>query len=494
MRTVNRREFLQQSANAAIRMGLASALASPLLPPAAHAVAAFAATDDLRQQIGSEGTVLPPSHPQFGVYRAGFNRRIQAPAPLVLVRCLSADAAAKTILWARQHGTAVRVRSGGHSYEGFSQGPGVVIDTRPMNRIEVDAQNGTATVGAGATLGDVYQALSQHGVTIPAGTCPTVGVAGLALGGGYGFLSRKLGLTCDQLLSLRLVTAEGRTLDVSAGENSDLFWACRGAGGGSFGVVTQLHFRLYPIDRVTTFSLRWSPSRAHGAVQAFQDWAPGVADELTANLTLTATPAGVQRVAINGQFVGPATDLPRLLRPLFALGVPERQTITTQSFMDAVRQFAGHGTPQPEFFKAKSDFLTQPLTNSGIQVLLRSLPAVPGGVVVSFDPYGGAINRVPVDATAFCHRAPTLTCIQYYSAWQTPAATAQRLRGMRALYAAMRPSMSGGAYVNYCDLDLKNWQEAYWGGNFARLTRIKRACDPENVFNHPQSIPVGGPP
>ena len=165
--------------------------------------------------------------------------------------------------------------------------------------------------------------------------------------------------------------------------------------------------------------------------------------------------------------------------------------IATRSFIEAVHQFAGHGTPRPEFFKAKSDFLQQPLTRSGIQALLHALPWVPGGVVVSFDPYGGAINRLPSDATAFCHREPTLACIQYHSAWQTPAATAQRVHGLRALYAAMRPYMSGGAYVNYCDLDLQNWSEAYWGRNFARLTQIKRAYDPENIFQHPQSIPVG---
>src|SRR5262249_4912276 len=126
MRTVNRREFLKQSANATIRVGLASALASPLALPAAHAAAASAATDDLRQQIGSAGTVLPPSHPQFGVYRAGFTRRIQAPAPLVLVRCLSADAVAKAVLWARQPRTTGRVRTGGHPYTRLPHGTGVL--------------------------------------------------------------------------------------------------------------------------------------------------------------------------------------------------------------------------------------------------------------------------------------------------------------------------------------------------------------------------------
>ncbi len=491
MRRIDRREFLKQSGNVAIQVGLASAFLSPPLLQAARAVAPVVSIGDLQQQIGSEGTVLLPAHPKFGAYRAGFNRRIHTPAPTAIVLCTSANAIAKTILWARQNQTPVRMRSGGHSYEGFSQGSGLVIDTRLMNKIEVDTQNQTATVGAGATLEGVYHSLYQHRLTIPAGTCPTVGIAGLALGGGYGFLARKLGLTCDQLLLLQIVTAEGKILNASASENSALFWACRGAGGGSFGVVTQLHFRLHPVDQVTPLSLQWPASQAQRVIQAFQDWVPGVADELTCGLTLNATPAGLQKVEISGQFIGSPTDLHRLLRPLLALGALVQQTIAPRSFIDAVSLFAGHSTPQPKFFKAKSDFMKQPLTSEGIQALLRSMPRVPGGVVVSFDPYGGAINRVPSDATAFFHREHTIACIQYHSAWQTSATTAQHLRGMRALYAAMRPYMSGGAYFNYCDLELKNWQAAYWGSNFARLTQIKRAYDPQNVFNHPQSIPVG---
>jgi hypothetical protein len=237
--------------------------------------------------------------------------------------------------------------------------------------------------------------------------------------------------------------------------------------------------------------LRWPASQAHRALEAFQDWAPGVADELTCSLTLTATPAGVQQVELNGQFVGPPSNLPRLLLPLRAVGIPAKQIIVRRSFLEAVAQFAGHQPPQPEYFKAKSDFLTQPLTTSGIQTLLRALACVPGGVVLSVDPYGGAINRVPSATTAFCHRGPTLACLQYYSAWQSPAATAPRLRGMRALYAALRPYMSGGAYCNYCDLDLPHWPEAYWGRHVTKLRQIKRAYDPDNVFHHPQSIPVG---
>jgi FAD/FMN-containing dehydrogenase len=491
MQRIDRREFLKQSGSAALQAGLAAARFPPALLQAAHAVAAFASSDELQHHLGSEGIVLLPTHPQFRAYRVGFNRRIQAPAPLAIVLCSSANAVAKAVLWARQHDATLHLRSGGHCYEGFSQGPGVVIDTRLMNEIEVDAQNGTATIGAGSTLGDVYQRLSQHGFTIPAGTCPTVGIAGLTLGGGYGMLSRKLGLTCDQLLSLQIVTANGRILNASAAENSDLFWACRGAGGGSFGVVTQLQFRLYPVDHVATFFLRWSASQALAVIQAFQDWAPGAADDLTCSLILRATPASVQRVEVSGQFIGSPMNLSRLLRPLLTIGVPRRQLIATRSFMDAVHQFAGPGTPQSEFFKAKSDFMKEPLSNGGIQALLRFLPRVPGGVVVNFDPYGGAINRVPGEATAFCHRAHTIACIQYYSVWQSPAVTMQRLRGMRALYAAMRPYMSGGAYINYCDLDLELWPEAYWGSNFARLTQIKRTYDPENVFHHAQSIPVG---
>jgi FAD/FMN-containing dehydrogenase len=345
MRRIDRREFLQQSGYAALQVGLATARFPPALLQSAYAVATSASRDTLQYQLGAEGTVLLPSHPRFSAYRATFNRRIEAPAPLAIVLCTSANAVAQAILWARQHQVPIRMRSGGHSYEGFSQGPGLVIDTRLMNTIVVDAQRGTATIGPGATLGDVYQTLYQYGFTIPAGSCPTVGIAGLALGGGYGFLSRKLGLACDQLLSLQIVTAEGKIVDANMSDHADLFWACRGAGGGSFGVATRFHFRLHPIGPVTTVHLRWPASQAHRALEAFQDWAPGVADELTCSLTLTATPAGVQQVELNGQFVGPPSNLPRLLLPLRAVGIPAKQIIVRCSFLEAVAQFAGHQPP-----------------------------------------------------------------------------------------------------------------------------------------------------
>src|SRR2546428_609028 len=155
-RRIDRREFLKQSGKAALQAGLAGALLSPRLLKAAHGVAARASSAELQHHLGAEGTVLLPPHPQFSVYRAGFNRRIQAPAPVAIVLCSSANAVAKAIRWARQNHATLRLRSGGHSYEGFSQGPGVVLDTRLMNQIEVNAQNGTAMIGAGATLGDVY--------------------------------------------------------------------------------------------------------------------------------------------------------------------------------------------------------------------------------------------------------------------------------------------------------------------------------------------------
>lgn len=487
---LRRREFLKRGGLAIAHASMAATLLRSPLVKSALAAPLPASIDELRRELGAEGTLLLPGSAEFARGRKGFNLRINAPAPEGIVLCKTAQAVQKSVVWARENGVAIRMRSGGHSYEGFSQGPGLLIDTRLMNSISVDSQSGTGHIGAGAKLGQIYEALSRHGMAIPAGTCLTVGVAGVTTGGGYGMLSRKLGLSCDQLLSLQIVTADGRILDASAAENAQLFWACRGGGSGSFGVVTRLGFHLNPVNQVRVFTLHWRVGSAPEVLRAFQEWAVQVSDNLSSHLTLNATPTGLKSVRLSGQFTGTRAALESALRPLLGIGGLQSRTDVSMPFIKAVHHFAGSDNPPPVLFKAKSDFMKEPLSDEGIQTLLRSMRLVPGAVSVIFDNYGGAINRVASDATAFFHRRPTIACVQYYTQWSSPSATPQRLAGMRALYAAMRPHMSGGAYFNYCDLDLADWPRAYWGDNLERLKQVKRAFDGGNLFNHPQSISV----
>jgi FAD/FMN-containing dehydrogenase len=452
------------------------------------------------------GDVVVRGAPGYDAARVLYDTRFDAIKPRAVVFCESLQDVQRTVRWARRHKVRIVARSGGHSYGGYSTTTGVVVDVSRINRVTLDARR-RAVVGAGAKLIDVYDALWRHGRTIPAGTCPTVGIAGLTFGGGIGLAARKFGLTCDNLVEATVVLADGRAVVCNARERTDLFWALRGGGGGTFGIVTQLVFRTYPVDKVVTYALEWPWSDAKLVVQAWQKLAPHAPDGLFSvlNLSAVAGTRSLPRITCAGQFFGSEERLRTLLRPLSQTGRPSRFSVTTRTYMDAQRMWAGcsgtiaecHLQPQGQLgratFKAKSSYARRPLSARGIDTLIRQIEARQttgtGSGIILLDSYGGAINRVKKSATAFVHR-DALFSMQYLAYWESSAAADPNLRWLRNFYAAMRPYVSPFAYQNYIDPDLKSWAQAYYGSNLPRLVAVKRRYDPANVFRSPQSIPV----
>lgn len=447
------------------------------------------------------GTVVTPSSAAYGRDKVLVNSRFDGTHPRAIVYCESAEDVERTVRWARKHAIRIVPRCGGHSYAGYSTtGEGVVVDVSRMRHVHV--RNGIATVGAGARLIDVYTALAAHGLTVPAGSCPTVGIAGLALGGGVGYAGRKFGLTCDNLAGLSLVTAHGKLLDCNAHEHADLFWGSRGGGGGNFGITTSFRFRTHRVGDVAYYEIAWPWSDAARATRAWQDFAPHAPDALFSTLYMaTGAPRGPGTkpvVSSGGQFFGSETELRSLIAPLVAAGTPIRVTVGTLPYLDAIMRWAGchplercHAVGQLRF-KGKSDYVDTPLTNAGVGTLLAGLETSQastslGGAALIFDASGGAINRVRPAETAFVHRH-SLFSIQYFSSWVGDGSG--DLRWSRNLYAAMRPHVSGFAYQNYIDPDLRSWKHAYYGSNLRRLVEVKRKHDPHNVFHFRQSIPT----
>jgi FAD/FMN-containing dehydrogenase len=475
MRQVTRRALIKRLA--------ASAISAPAVLLARRAKAQLPPLPDLP---ASDALLLRAGDGQFAQYQPAFNTRTML-TPQLRALCKNARAVGVMVDWCRSNDLDFAVRCGGHSYEGFSQSSSVVIDTRWINSIAVDAATRTATVGAGASLGELYKAIAPHGFAFPGGSCPTVGVSGHALGGGYGYLARPFGLACDNLLSAELVNAQGQLVQADAQQNADLFWACRGGGGGSFGVATGYRLRLLKVATVLTFNIRLSLSvaRAVAIMKEWQAWAPHAPQTIDSNFVIQKGTNGTIEVRCGGQSTGTSQELRR------ELGFISSALPVQRSFIDAVNYFAGPNgwTYASAPMKGKSDYATSPLTDEGLATLMNGVSRA-SDIYVICDSYGGAIANIAPDATAFAHRSGTLYCLQYGSAWTSPSDTNQRLKDMRDFYATMRPYVSGAAYVNYCDLDLTDWQNAYWGQNLARLKQIKSAFDPDNVFHHAQSVPL----
>lgn len=467
-------------------------VAAALAAPAALRGVRAAPLPPLPNIAPEDAVFALPGSPLYESTLPAYNLRTQLkPAARILAK--TPRGLRQALSWLRDGGVEFALRSGGHSFEGLSQSRSAVLDTRLMNNLAFDAREKRLTVGAGVSLGQIYRFVAPRGFGFPGGSCPSVGISGHALGGGFGFIARERGLACDSLTAIDLVDANGRELRASTEREADLFWACRGGGGGTFGAATAFHFQLDPIGPVSVYSATWALPLPQAAklFAVWQDWAPRAPDAITGFLKLSRRADGRMALHLSGLSTGPAARLRRELGALTDIAKPaEALRIETMSYLSSVNHFSGGWDYQSEFSKGKSDYIVRPLDSQGIETLLGGIAALPAGRVIAIcDAYGGALDRVPGDATAFAYRAGTLFCIQYYTSWASAASAPGRLADIRGLYAAMRP-WSDGAYVNYCDLDLEDWQQAYWRQNLPRLKAIKAKTDPDNVFHHAQSVHV----
>ncbi len=433
------------------------------------------------------GPVITPGSTAYESTRLVFDGVYDGVHPLAIAQPLDAADVSAVVRWARTSGVHIVARSGGHSYGGYSTTSGVVVDLSKLAAVHVSA--GQATAGPGARLGNVYNALARHGLAIPAGTCPSVGIGGHALGGGFGLASRAWGLASDNLRSLQIVTADGEILSADATHHSDLYWACRGGGGGNFGIVTRLVFRTHAVSQGSYFIGTWPWTQVEEVLASFLHWAPAAPDAL-GSLCRLATGPGGPTLQVFGQFLGREA---RLKTALSTLGPPAQQLVTgSASWLDLVRRWAGclgHtlpscAAPGHQVFVGASDYIARipaAARLAAFRHVIETRGTAPGALLI--DAYGGALNRVPAGATAFAHR-DTLASIQYFASGDAASARSW----VNASRATLAPSTSGAAYVNYIDPDLANWQHAYYGPNLARLRQVKRAYDPHNLFHFAQSI------
>jgi hypothetical protein len=316
------------------------------------------------------------------------------------------------------------------------------------------------------------------------------------MGGGHGLTSRKFGLTCDNLLVAHVVDANGNELDANATDNSDLYWALRGGGGGNFGIVTEFTFKIHPVDRVIAFSLSWPTGTAPAEIiKAWQSLAYSAPDELTFLLHVNGN-LGKIHLSCSGLYLPgqvsetpSLSDLKTLLHPLLSLGNPNFNPKEI-NYLDAVKWFAGDGDPNRVYFKGKSDYSVALWSDEMVQAFLTALRASPAPMATIFESYGGAVNRVSETETAFPHRGSTLFCLQYFLQWESSTVTNRNVAAIRDLYKAMRPYLPGYSYVNYIDLDLQDYANAYYKGNLPRLQTIKLKYDSDNFFHFAQSIPL----
>src|SRR5262245_21557574 len=459
------------------------------------------------QRVIAGEVVVPGSLAYEGLVKT-FNARFHDVQPQAIVRCASSQDVSEAISFVARHGLECAVRSGGHSFAGLSVSSGVVVDVSPMDSVSVAGD--VATMGAGARQGGVYDSLQEHGLALPAGTCPVVGISGLTLGGGLGILGRAYGVTSDRLIEAQIVLADGRTIECDHIRNSDLFWALRGAGWGNFGVVTSLVFRAVPAPDATNFHLVWPFHDAAAVVEAWQGWAPVGPDELAASLKVTAAADVDQPAAGNvyGALLGTESDATKLVDELVvrAGSDPIRASAQQMSFSQTRRFWADLGATEDEdgalqdpsaqqpYLVARSEFFNRPLPPEAAAVLLETFlqGRVPGeSRALDVMPWGAAYTRVRPDAPALVHRA-ALLLLKHSVVVDSKASPDEQKAAHRWVtrsWESVHPWGSGRVYQNFPDPDLTDWANAYYGPNYQRLLQIKRRYDPAGFFRFSQSVP-----
>ena len=455
--------------------------------PVGHGAQGDAAVRELARTV--RGPVLVPGGAGFAGARRLYDPAFDGVRPRAVLVAAGDEDVEAAVRWAARREIRITARSGGHSYGGYSTvRDGLVVDLSRRRTVAPERRNTRARIEPGAQLIDVYARLARAGVTVPAGTCPSVGFGGLALGGGMGLAARRLGLTCDRITALTVVTADGRARRVDAAREEDLYWALRGGGGGNFGIVTSFTVRTAPVRRAAHFTATWAADEAADALAAWLRFAPRTDDRLTSIFSLSGG-----SVTALGQFLGPAARLRALLRPLAGA----RITVGSDDYLRLQRRWAGcadralaachtrgtraGGRLPRQAFAAKSDYLNRQLSARGRRAAVAA--ARRGGVALLFDAYGGAVNRPDRDATAFVHR-DALCSIQYYAGGGGAGAR----RAAAGAHAAMRPFVSGEAYQNYIDPELADWRRAYYAENLERLRAVRAAVDPDRVFRFAQGI------
>jgi len=349
------------------------------------------------------------------------------------------------------------------------------------------------TVAAGARTAGVYAAVEPHGIAFPLGNGASVGVTGLALGGGTAATSRAFGLTADTMVSTTLLTADGRLMTCDATENADLFWACRGGGGGNFGINVSTTFQAVPVGDVSTFLLLWDRAAAPKVLEVMQQVQRDAPDAFSARLGVAASAGSAPVVSAVGLHLGPARELRELLDPVLAVARPLREDISDRTYFEAQRYLL-HDT-SAQAFAVKTSFVREPLPAEAIDLVLSFVDRWPGsgnpdGGGAALFGYGGAVNRVAPADTAFVHREG-LFLLSLDTSWtdhDDPATVEAGLRWLADLRAALTPYVTGGAYQNFIDPDLPDWRTAYYGANYPRLVEIKNRIDPAGLFTFPQAI------
>jgi hypothetical protein len=435
---------------------------------------------------GLHGELIGPNDPAYELTRRVRNRAIDR-HPGLIVRCADTADVVRAVGFAGEHELLVAVRGGGHSYAGHSTcDDGIVIDLSPMKGIQVDPIKRSARADAGLTLGEYDRATQVYGLATPLGTVAETGISGLTLGGGLGWLMSKYGLSCDNVVGVELVTAEGRVVTANAEENPDLYWGVRG-GSGNFGVVTSFQYRLYPVSRVVGGIVWYPVERAAELLRFFRNYLAAAPDELTSYGAFLSD-GNTSMFGFLVCYCGDADSGQKLLKPLRSQGSPLSDSIRPMTYLEMQALLGAYFPPEPPLaFYVKSGFLRE-LSDAAVDALVERAKDPPPTPWISLvEHFQGVAARSDETAGAFSHRTLGFD-VETAASWQDPQFAERGTKWVRSVAEALQPFAAGDVYVNRLGDEGEERVRAAYGANYPRLVALKNRYDPTNFFHLNQNI------
>lgn len=432
---------------------------------------------------GLTGKVITPSDKEYDILRLEYNLDINK-FPLAIVYCYDHIDVSNAIKWSRRNCIELRIRTRGHNYEGYSTDTDVlVIDISCMSKIDIDTENDIAVIQAGSMLGSIYSKLADQGYGFNGGTCPTVGISGLVLGGGIGLSCRNFGLVTDNLLEIQIVNENGILITANDHSNSEFFWACRGAGGGNFGVAISYTFKVHKVNKITVIQLRWNEVSREDFFNLWQCFLK------TANKKISCF-AGFNKegIYLNGFFYGSKSEAEKVLRKFLLLpGLLENSSIEYVPFICAVRAIASFYGP-PNRFKATGRFVYKTLSEKNIKKLVEYVDNSPGedNCFIRLYSLGGEIKELASNYSAYYYRNAQYI-IGITADWEKDD-DAELYKNWVAEVLKYVKTLTDGSYVNFPYANLKDYGNEYYGKNYPHLKEVKKIYDPDDIFNFQQSI------
>ncbi len=477
---ISRRDFIKTTGAGALTAGLGPFF---LFPERTQAVGE-AAVRELKKQL--RGELLLPGDGGYEAARNVWNGMVDK-RPALIVRCAGVADVIHSVNFARTNNLLVSVRGGGHNVAGNAVcDGGIMMDLSRMKSIRVDPASRAARAEPGLTWGEFDRETQAFGLATTGGICSETGIAGVTLGGGFGWLMRKYGLALDNLVSVDVVSADGQLRKASSTENADLFFGVRGAHS-NFGVVTSLEYRLHPVGPIVLAGMVLHPlEKGREALKFYREYNRQAPDELSAWAGLLTLPDGHRMVAILTCYIGPIEAGEKVVRPLKEFGPPMVDVIQPMPYVKA-QSLMDESLPRGRYNYWKSNLLRE-LSDDAIDKLVRRFSEVTSPYSsVLIERLGGAVSRVRTDETAFNHRAWPYDLV-IMPMWSDPAESDKHIRWADELWRAMQPFSSGAVYVNYLGNEGEGRVKAAYGTNYERLVSLKNKYDPTNLFRFNQNI------